>query len=154
MTTRGCLVLAALAAGPLVSAHAVAQALDGQFRGSYVCEKLPTTRNMLRVPIDLVVHGNSVQFARPLFTLNGARVRGSELAAGTIDGNGKLHLKSGWTYLGNTAEGDYSGTLTPAGGTLTGTQTWRGPGGGDAVSRACTVALVPAPRFAAGPRAQ
>ena len=83
-----------------------------------------------------------------------ARVRGSELAAGTIDGNGKLHLKSGWTYLGNTAEGDYSGTLTPAGGTLTGTQTWRGPGGGDAVSRACTVALVPAPRFAAGPRAQ
>ncbi len=107
------------------------------------------TRNILRVPIDLIVRGDHVQFARPLFTLNGARVRGTELAAGTIDAGGKLHLASTWTYLGNTAAGDYSGTLTPTGGTLSGTQTWTGPGGGPPVVRACQVALVPAPKFAA-----
>jgi len=37
--------------------------------------------------------------------------------------------------------------LTEAGGTLTGTQTWTGRGGGDPVVRGCSVALV---RDAAG----
>jgi hypothetical protein len=123
MTNSRLLAVASAVPLALVSAHAAAQALDGSFRGSYVCEKLPLTRNMLRVPIDLVVHGDSVQFARPLFNLNGRRVRGTELASGSIDASGKLHLKSEWTYLGNTAAGDYSGTLAPSGGTLTGTQT-------------------------------
>lgn len=141
--------LAGLTAAFLIPAHAVAQTPDGSFRGSYVCEKLPLTRDMLRVPIDLVVRGDRVQFARPLLTLNGRRVRGSELAAGTIDARGRLHVTSAWTYLGNTAAGDYSGTLTPSGGTLSGTQTWTGPGGGPPVVRACTLALVPAPTFAA-----
>lgn len=31
---------------------------------------------MLRGPIDLVVRGDRVRFARPLFNLNGTRVRG------------------------------------------------------------------------------
>ncbi len=143
------LALTGVAAASLISAHAAAQTPDGTFRGSYVCEKLPLTRDMLRVPIDLLVRGDRVQFARPLLTLDGRRVRGSELAAGTIDVGGRLHLTSAWTYLGNMAAGDYSGTLTPSGGTLSGTQTWTGPGGGPPVVRACTAALVPAPKYAA-----
>lgn len=119
------------------------QTVEGKFRGQYVCEKLPTTRDILRVPIDLAVDGNKVEFARPLFNLKGNRVVGSELAAGTIDSNGQLHLTSHWSNVGNIADARYSGTLTPAGGTLTGTQTWSGPGA-NPVSRACTAALVPA----------
>jgi len=149
MTNLRSLVLATLTGGLLLSASAGAQALEGQFRGSYVCEKMPMTRDILRVPLDLAVRGNTVEFARPLFGLAGARVTGSELASGTIDADGKLHLKSQWTLLGNIAEGDYSGTLTPSGGTLTGTQIWRAPRGGDSITRACTMALVPAPKIAA-----
>ena len=147
-------VLAVLAVGAVVSASAGAQAVGGKFGGAYVCEKTPFTRDILRAPLDLVIQGNNVQFARPLFNLNGTRVLGSELGTGTIDANGKLHLTSTWTYLGNTAVGDYSGTLTPSGGTLTGTQTWTGPQNTTPVSRACAAALVPAPQFAAaaGPR--
>ena len=146
MINKRSFVLAALAVGALVSANARAQALDGKFRGAYVCEKTPFTRDILRTPLDLVIQGNNVQFARPLFNLNGKRVLGSELGSGTIDANGKLHLTSTWTYLGNTAVGDYSGTLTPSGGTLTGTQTWTGPQDTSPVSRACAAALVSVPR--------
>jgi hypothetical protein len=136
--------LTALAVGSVCSAHADPQTIQGKFRGMYVCAKLPTTHDVLRAPLDLVVEGNSVRFARPLFNLDGTRVLGSEMASGTIDGDGKLHLSSDWSYLGVRARGDYSGTLTPTGGTLTGTQTWNGPEGTPPVNRACTAALVPA----------
>jgi hypothetical protein len=142
-------VLAALVVGALISANSGAQALEGKFSGAYVCEKTPFTRDILRVPLDLVVQGDNVRFARPVFNLNGTRVLGSELGTGTIDANGKLHLTSTWNYLGSTAVGDYSGTLTPNGGTLTGTQTWTGPQNATPASRACAAALVPAPQFAA-----
>jgi hypothetical protein len=135
-------LLAAL--GSLVSGNASAQAIEGKFRGMYVCEKLPTTRDTLRAPLDLEVKGESAHFARPLYNLDGSRVVGNELAADTIDANGRLHLTSRWSYLGNTSNAEYSGTLTPTGGTLTGTQTWTGPGGGEPVRRSCTVAVVPA----------
>jgi hypothetical protein len=141
-------VFAGLLAASFVTANA--QTLEGKFRGGYVCEKLPTTRDILRAPIDLAVDGNKVQFARPLFNLNGSRVVGSEMAAGTIDANGQVHLTSQWSYLGFTANAQYSGTLTAAGGTLTGTQTWSGPGA-NSVSRTCTAALVPAPKSAMSP---
>jgi hypothetical protein len=140
----------ALAVGSLVSANASAQALEGKFRGMYVCEKLPTTRDILRAPLDLVIDGGNVQFARPLFNLDGTRVVGSELGRGTINGDGDLHLTSEWSYLGITAQGDYSGTLKSTGGTLVGTQTWSGPEGTVPISRTCTAALVPAPKFQHG----
>jgi hypothetical protein len=142
--------IAALAVGSLVSANASAQALEGKFRGMYVCEKLPMTLDILRAPLDLVIDGVGVQFARPLFNLDGTRVVGSELRRGTINGDGGLHLTSEWSYLGNTAQGDYSGTLTSTGGTLVGTQTWSGPDGAVPIRRTCTAALVPAPKFQHG----
>jgi hypothetical protein len=129
-----------------------AQALDGKFRGMYVCSKLPTTRDILRVPIDLVVHDNSVQFARPLFNLNGTRVVGTELAAGTIDDNGTVHLRSDWSFLGNTAEANYTGTISAAGGTLTGNQNWKGQDGQSQLSRPCAAAFVPAPQSSNAPQ--
>lgn len=142
MLNRRLFVLAAL--GSFVSGNASAQAVEGKFRGMYVCEKLPTTRNTLRAPLDLEVKGESAHFARPLYNLDGSRVVGNELASGTVDASGRLHLTSRWSYLGNTSNAEYSGTLTPTGGTLMGTQTWTGPGGGEPVRRTCTVAVVPA----------
>jgi hypothetical protein len=138
-------VVAGLLAASLAPANA--QTVEGKFRGEYVCGKLLTTRDILRAPIDLMVEGNKVQFARPLFNMNGRRVVGSEMAAGTIDAGGQVHLTSQWSYLGFTANAQYSGKLTPAGGTLTGTQTWSG-WGVNPVSRTCAAALVPAPKFA------
>jgi hypothetical protein len=144
MWNRRLLKIAALVVWSLVAIGASAQTIEGKFRGMYVCEKLPTTRDILRAPIDLVIKGDNVRFARPLFNLNGTRVVGTEMATGTINGDGQLHLISEWSLLGNAANGDYSGSLTKSGGTLTGKQTWTGPEGTTPVVRTCTVALVPA----------
>jgi hypothetical protein len=101
--------------------------------------------DILHVPLDLAIRGSEVQFARPLFNLRGTRVVGSELGVGTTDPDGKVHLTSAWVFRGVAMKGDYSGTLTPAGGTLVGTQTWHGR---DSIhgSRTCAAALVAAPK--------
>jgi hypothetical protein len=45
------------------------------YRGMFVCEKAPGSADILHVPGDLVVRGDQVQFARPLFNLRGTRFR-------------------------------------------------------------------------------
>jgi hypothetical protein len=127
----------------LICAHAhPAPASAATFRGTYTCDQLPTTRDALRVPVRLTVDGDSVRFTRPLLDLDGNRRGVEEVARGHIDRRGALRLQSRWRLLGNFAHGDYRGTLSPTSGTLTGTQTWTGRGGGDPVVRGCTVALV------------
>jgi hypothetical protein len=106
MRNRRLLNLATCVVGTFVAITANAQTIEGKFRGMYVCEKLPTTRDILLAPIDLVIKGDNAQFARPLFNFDGTRVVGTEMAAGTINGDGQLHVTSEWSFLGNTANGD------------------------------------------------
>jgi hypothetical protein len=119
------------------------------YRGTFVCEKAPGSADILRVPADIAVRGDQVQFARPLFNLNDTRVLGCEMAAGSIDPSGTVHLTSTWNLRGITVRGDYRGTLTQSGGTLTGTQSWRGQDGAGH-SRTCQAALVLAANANAG----
>ena len=91
MWNRRLLKGAAFVVGSLAVISAHAQTIEGKFRGMYVCEKLPTTRDILMAPIDLVIKGDNVNFARPLFNLNGTRVVGTEMATGTINSDGQLH---------------------------------------------------------------
>jgi hypothetical protein len=140
---RTCLFVAALLAS-IGSLTAVAQPLPAKFRGAYVCGTLPTTRGILRTSLDLMVDGANAWFARPLFNRDGTQVLGSEIAFGTIDADGELRLTSQWNYRGDAATGDYRGTITEAGGTLTGAQIWTRPGTAP-VSRHCALAVVPAP---------
>jgi hypothetical protein len=142
MTDIRVAILAALAALGLGPGTASAQDQPTAYRGMFVCEKVPGAADILHVPIDLVVRGENVQFARPLFNLAGTRVTGSELGDGTIGADGKVHLTSEWQVRGIAVQGDYSGTLSPSGGTLSGTQSWHNPEG-EARSRSCHVALVP-----------
>src|ERR1700676_669845 len=147
MTHSRILVLVALAVTSIWPARADPQATEGRYRGMIVCEKMADTPNtdILHVPLDLIVRGGNVQFARPTFNPTVTRVTGSELGIGTIEPDGKLHLTSEWNFRGVGFQGDYSGTLTAAGGTISGTQTWHGPNGIDG-SRSCHAALVPAPK--------
>lgn len=138
------LAFAIVVAASMIAGSVRAQSLDGPYRGMYVCEKMKISPDILRAPIDLVVSGTGVRFGRPLFNWNGMRVTGTELANGTIDG-GKIHLTSEWFARRFTFQGAYDGTLNPSGGTLTGTQSWRGPDG-ESGSRTCTAAIVAAPR--------
>jgi len=122
-----------------------AQFFDGTFRGTLICEKVPATADMLSAPLDINIRGGNVQFARPLFNLDGTRVIGSELGTGTIDDQGKLHLTSNWYRFGVTVEADYSGALTKTGGTFSGTQSWR-DGRNNSGKRNCIAAFLRAPK--------
>jgi hypothetical protein len=143
---RNACALVGLAALCLAAAPAVAQDKPSTppiaFRGTMVCEQAFGAAGILRAPLDVVERGGAVEFARPLFNLEGTRVLGSELGEGSIDADGKVHLTSSWPLGAVTMHGDYSGALGPSGGTLTGRQSWRGPDG-EARSRACQLALVP-----------
>ena len=137
--------LLVLSAAAAFAAPVGAQSLDGAYRGSYVCEMTQATRGDLRVPLDAVVTGKDVRFGRPLFNLRGTRVTGTELASGSVDDAGKVHLASDFIVLGFAVRGAYDGTLGAHGGTLTGTQSWQWPNGRRS-SRTCVAALVPATR--------
>jgi hypothetical protein len=134
-------ILIALAAS-LFATTASAQSLEGPYRGTLVCEKLKMAAFMLRAPLDLIIRGNEAIFARPIFGADGVRVAGTELATGTLGSDGKLHATAVWEDGGSGFTGDYGGTLSPAGGTLTGTETWHLPNG-MTETRSCTAALVP-----------
>lgn len=130
-----------IAATPVFAATSSEQAVRGPYRGTYVCQALGPARGILRVPIDLVIRNGNVEFARPLVNWNGTRIIGNEMASGTTDPNGAVHLTSTWYNGGIAFRADYSGTLTPTGGTLTGIQMWHSARGLNG-SRTCTAALV------------
>jgi hypothetical protein len=115
--------------------------LEGNYQGTLVCEQMPYAAGPLRAPLDINVSGNNAKFARPVFTLDGSRVIGSEIGGGTLDGD-KLHLVSSWVTSGAAAQANYEGTLTAKGGTLTGSQSW--VLGGEPHSRQCFAAVVKA----------
>jgi hypothetical protein len=112
------------------------------YRGMIVCEKAPGAADILRVPLDLAVRGNEIQFARPLLNPRGW-VLGNELGSGSVDAGGKVQMASTWEVGSVFGRGNYGGTLTPRGGTLSGTQSWHGSED-EARTRSCHIALVPA----------
>ncbi len=137
--------LAACTLLPLMASAQDAQVTKGPFRGVMVCEKMPYSPDILRVPLDLRIDDKAVQYARPIFNWNGARVLGSELGNGTLEADGKIRLAATWAIRGVDYRAEYNGTLTATGGTLSGTQSWRGGRGANG-SRSCNIAVVPAPQ--------
>jgi hypothetical protein len=146
MRTRELFAAAALTA--CCAGAAFAQSPDGAYRGTFLCEKMKASPDILHVPLDLVVRGSDAQFARPIFNFNGRPVLGSELGSGKLEPDGKVHLTSTWYFRGVAYSGDYSGTIGANGGTLSGKQSWSGGRESANGSRNCHVALVPAPQAA------
>ncbi|HEY5306312.1 MAG TPA: hypothetical protein VIJ52_06565 [Pseudolabrys sp.] len=131
------LALVALVSAPGLAA---AESYDGAYRGMIVCEKLQTSQFMLRAPFDIIITGNTVVAARPIFNRAGTLVVGSEIATGMVGDDGAIKLASTWIGNGSTSQGNYSGTLNGKTGTLTGTQAWTMPEGQQ--TRSCTAAVV------------
>src|SRR5215470_18844771 len=127
---------------PSEPARPQAQSLEGNYQGTLVCGQMPYAPGPLRAPLDINISGTSAKFARPIFTLDGNRVIGSEVGGGTLDGEGKVHLVSSWVAGNAMAQAAYDGTLTVKGGTLTGTQSW--VLGGEPHTRQCFAAVVKA----------
>jgi len=89
-----------------------AEALDGAYRGTIVCEKLKWGKGFMRAPLDISISGNAVMFAHPIFNRDGTFTIASEIATGTLTNDGAIKLTSSWA--GNSAkfQGNYTGTMT------------------------------------------
>jgi hypothetical protein len=141
--TLGATVLASTASDALAeeiaapAAQSTAPTVEGSYKGVLVCARFPEQREVLRVPLDLIVTGKSVKFSRPIE--NGRSVVGSEMGDGTIDGD-TVQLSSSGTSLGAHFDGKYSVVITTNGGTLTGVQSWAMSG--ITRTRPCTGAFV------------
>src|SRR5579872_6070103 len=148
---RSCLVALGFFLVGSNTTFAQQQSLEGAYRGSMVCEHLPGTAGILRAPLDIIVTGTTVIAARPIFNRDGTRVVGSEIAGGSMNSDGTLHLRSTWAAAGATFKGNYNGTLHATGGTITGTEEWRRlPANSGQISRTCYGAYVRSP---VGPQA-
>jgi hypothetical protein len=132
--------LAGLAAQDVHAQGVPAASLDGHYRGMLVCERLPRSPGPLRAPLDIIVSGTEARFARPMFTIDGSRVTGSEMASGTIGADGKVQFASRGENINAAYQGSYSGAISANGGTLSGTQTFSTPAGNR--MRACYAAFV------------
>lgn len=140
--SRTAVIGLALAAWMATTGLAAAETFDGAYRGMIVCEKLSASPGMLRAPFDITIAGKTVVAARPIFNRQGTRVVGSEIATGTVGDDGAIKLVSNWNGGNTSYQGNYGGTLTGKGGTLTGTQAWVMPQGQQ--SRTCTLAVIQA----------
>ena len=134
-------------AGTVEAAHAQDAApavtppsLDGHYQGTLVCERFPAAPGILRAPLDIIVAGTDVRFARPTFTIDGSRVTGSEMASETLAADGKVVFVSKGENINASYQASYSGMLALSGGTLTGTQTFSTPRGSR--TRTCHAAFV------------
>ena len=120
-----------------------AETLDGTWRGEMSCAKLSFTKGSQNVPVEVVVSGRSVSFARKVWNQDNSSVVGTEEGSGEVDAKGEIKIASVWKSTGAnprfTFTASYAGRLQRNGGSLTGTQVWTFDGKTE--NRGCSLSL-------------
>jgi hypothetical protein len=97
-------------------------AIEGVFKGTMHCEKLPWTAAPLEASISLSLKGGKASFLRDVYARDGKRKAGIEAGTGTLDADGLLQLTTSWVGQTNRFDGAYAGRLSATGGSLAGKQ--------------------------------
>jgi hypothetical protein len=131
---------AVLAAAMLAAtgAPASAQVLDATYRGTMVCDKVPSISQQTREAIEVTISSGAVRYHHVVRLRNAAVEATAEQGTGTIEGQ-KITLQGGWKSGARQYEANYSGSFVRRSAKLKGTQTWTD--GGKIVTRACTGAI-------------
>jgi len=131
---------AVLAAAMLAAtgAPASAQVLDATYRGTMVCDKVPSISQQTREAIEVTISSGAVRYHHVVRLRNAAVEATPEQGTGTIEGQ-KITLQGGWKSGARQYEANYSGSFVRRSAKLKGTQTWTD--GGKIVTRACTGAI-------------
>ena len=120
-----------------------AEPLDGIWRGEMNCAKLSFTKGSQKVPVEVVVSGRSVTFARKVWNQDNSSVVGTEEGSGEVDANGEIKISSVWKSTAAKPRfaftGSYVGRLQMSVASLTGTQVWTFDGRIE--NRVCSVSL-------------
>ena len=70
------------------------ETLDGTWRGEMSCAKLSFTKGSQNVPVEVVVSGRSVTFARKVWNQDNSSVVGTEEGSGEVDAKGEIKIAS------------------------------------------------------------
>jgi len=114
------------------------QVRDAIYRGTMVCDKLPSTSQQTREAIEVTISGGAVRYNHVVRLRNAAVEATAEQGTGTIDGQ-KINLQGTWKSGSRQYEAKYSGSFVRRGAKLKGTQTWTD--GGKTAIRACAGAI-------------
>jgi hypothetical protein len=128
-----------LAFGPSLRFVANAQVLNGAYKGTFDCAKLPWTKGPQHVAIEVDVADGKASYSRSVYNSDNSAVVGTETGTGSVDADGAIRLTGGWHGKRDGYEGIYTGKLTAAGGSLRGTQNWNYEGKN--YSRECSMTL-------------
>jgi hypothetical protein len=115
-----------------------AEVLDATYRGTMVCDKLPSTSQQTREAIEVTISGGAVRYNHVVRLRNAAVEATAEQGTGTIDGQ-KINLQGTWKSGSRQYEAKYGGSFVRRGAKLKGTQTWTD--GGKTAIRACAGAI-------------
>jgi hypothetical protein len=137
MARVGQVVLAAALMAVMVEPLA-AQVLDATYRGTMVCDKVPSISQQTREAIEVTISGGAVRYNHVVRLRNAAVEATAEQGTGTIEGQ-KITLQGSWKSGGRQYEATYSGAFLRRSARLKGTQTWTD--GGKAATRACAGAI-------------
>jgi hypothetical protein len=120
-----------------------AETWDGTWRGQMTCAKLSFTKGSQNVPVEVVISGRRVTFARKVWNQDNSSVVGTEEGSGEVDANGEIRISSVWKSTGAnphfTFNASYLGSLQIGAGSLNGTQVWTFDGKTE--NRGCSLSL-------------
>jgi len=123
---------------PVMSTATPVAAIEGAFEGTMHCDKLPWTSGRLEVAVSLSIKRDKASFSRDVYSSDGKRKVGVEVGEGKLDGS-VLQLATSWISPTGRFDGNYSGLMSAAGGSLSGKQILLVDGARH--DRPCTVVL-------------
>lgn len=121
-----------------VNQPVAAQVLDAIYRGTMVCDKLPSISQQTREAIEVTVSGGAVRYSHVVRLRNAGVEATAEQGTGMLDGQ-NINLQGSWKSGSRQYDATYSGSFVRRSARLRGTQTWND--GGNTVTRACVGAI-------------
>ena len=123
------------------SGPAFSQSLDGQYKATLNCDKLPFTKAPLtNEPVTLTISGGKVSYSRTLYGYDRNTVVGKEVGAGRVAADGMIEVSGGWKGQRDSLKASYHGKLASGSATLIGkhVMTYKGK----TYDRACSMNVV------------
>ena len=131
----GILVAAMIVA---MSAPAGAEVLDAVYRGTMVCDGMPSSSGKMREAIAVTIAGGAAKYSHVVRLHHAAVESVEEQGTGTLSGQ-NIDLQGSWKGGSREYQAKYSGTFVRRSAKLKGTQTWNE--GGKTITRACSGAI-------------
>lgn len=111
----------AIGAALVCSGPAFSQSLDGQYKATLNCDKLPFTKAPLtNEPVTLIIAGGKVSYSRTLYGYDRNTVVGKEVGTGSVAEDGMIAMSGGWKGRRDSLKASYHGKLAGSSATLVG----------------------------------